>query len=50
MLLFVGTVGWCLLLYSEFRQSGLFAAAPASTYATTGNAEADVPKSDLMGT
>jgi hypothetical protein len=50
VLLFVGAVGWCLLLYSEFRQSGLFAAAPASTYATTGNAEADVPKSDLMGT
>jgi hypothetical protein len=31
MLLFVGALGWCLLLYSEFRQSGLFATAPAST-------------------
>jgi hypothetical protein len=50
VLLFVGSVGWCALLYGEFQRSGLFAAPPAaSNFASTGAADAAVEKSDSIG-
>ena len=50
-LLLVGALGWTLLVYDEFRQSGLFAPEPppASAFATTVGPDAGVGKADSIG-
>ncbi len=47
-LFFVGSVGWCWLIYNEFRSSILVAPAEAA-YALTAKVDANVGKSDSFG-
>jgi hypothetical protein len=49
VLLAMGTLGWCLFLYDEFRSSVLHAQAPDSVYSKTSEANADFGKSDAIG-
>jgi hypothetical protein len=48
-LFFVGSVGWCWLIFNEFRSTVLVAPAEAA-YAATAKADAGVRKSDAFGT
>jgi hypothetical protein len=43
----VGVLGWGIAIYNQLHSSGLFGAQ--STYATTGNADANAAKTDPMG-
>ena len=47
-LFFVGAVGWCWLIYNEFRSPVLIAPAEAA-YAVTAKVEVNVGKSDSFG-
>ncbi len=47
ILLFLGSIGWCVLLYGQFRQSGLFAARPLVAMASPADRGGAV--SDLTG-
>ncbi len=47
-LFFVGSVGWCWLIYNEFRSPVLIAPAEAA-YAVTAKVDANVAKSDSFG-
>jgi hypothetical protein len=48
-LLLVGALGWTLLVYDEFRQSGLFAPAPAPILAMAVGHDGGIGKSDSVG-
>jgi hypothetical protein len=48
-LFFVGSVGWCWLIFNEFR-STVFAAPAQAAYAAAGKADAIIGKSDVLGT
>jgi hypothetical protein len=48
-LFFVGSVGWCWLIFNEFR-STVFAAPAQAAYAANGKADAILGKSDVFGT
>jgi hypothetical protein len=47
-LFFVGCVGWCWIIYNEFRSPGLIAPT-ATAYAATAKVDAGVGKSDSFG-
>jgi len=49
VLFFVGSVGWCWLIFNEFRSTILVTPAQAA-YAATGKADAVLGKSDAFGT
>jgi len=46
VLFFVGTVGWCWLIFNEFRSSW---SGPGTTYTATAKPDAGVGKSDAFG-
>jgi hypothetical protein len=48
-LFFIGSVGWCWLIFNEFRSTVLVAPAEAA-YAATAKADARVGKTDAFGT
>jgi hypothetical protein len=49
VLLFVGTIGWCLYLYDEFRSSVMHAQSPQSVYAKNSKIDVAFDKSDAIG-
>ena len=46
VLFFIGTVGWCWLIFNEFRSSW---SGPSATYAATAKPDTGVGKSDAFG-
>jgi hypothetical protein len=48
-LFFIGSVGWCCLIFNEFKSSGLVEPAQAA-YAITAQVDASIGKSDAFGT
>jgi hypothetical protein len=49
-LVVVGSLGWCLLFYTEFKSPVLFAPPRASAYAVAGDITPLLEKTDLMAT